>query len=116
MRVTSSLLVMVVLMCLTDDFSSPSALFEAAALPGAQLFVFPAGGQVEAVFVLAPDRLVWDLRTDNAAAWFEELGLRPGSVVELEAALAAWCEWVPRMFRGVVLGTETAEDLAAPRH
>lgn len=101
----------------TDDFSAPQALIDAAALPGAQLFVFPASGHIEAVVVLAPDRLVWELRTDNAAGWFEQLGLGPGgSAVELEAALAAWCEWVPRVFRGVILGTETAEDLAQPRH
>lgn len=104
-------------MCPTDDFSSPSALVEAALVPGAQLFVFPVGGQVEAIVVLAPDRLVFELRTDNAIGWFEQLGLESaGSAVELEAALAAWCEWVPRMFRGVVLGTESADDLAAPRH
>lgn len=104
-------------MCPTDEFSGPSALAEAAAVPGAQLFVFPAGGQVEAIFVLAPDRLVWELRTDSAMGWFEQLELGAGgSLVELEAALAAWCEWVPRMFRGVVLGIETAEDLESARH
>lgn len=104
-------------MCPTDEFSAPSALVEAAAVPGAQLFVFPASGQVEAIVVLAPDRLVWELRTDNAVCWLEQLGLGPGgSVVELEAALAAWCEWVPRLFRGVVLGIEDAEDHGLPRH
>lgn len=97
-----------------DDFSTPSALLDAAAQPGAQLFVFPAGGDVEAIFVLAPDRLVWELRTDNAIAFLGHL--RPGSAVELEAALAYWCEWVPRLMRGVVLGTHTPEDLAAPQH
>lgn len=100
-----------------DDFSTQSALLEAAALPGAHLFVFPAGGDVEAVIVLAPDRLVWELRTDNAMAWFDELGLAVSrSPLDLEAALAHWCEWVPRLFRGVVLGTETPEDFEAPRH
>lgn len=96
-----------------DDFSAPSALAEAAALDGAQLFVFPAGGDVEAVFVLAPDRLVWELRTDNAIAFAGQL--QRGSAVELEAALSYWCEWVPRMFRGVLLGVQSPEDLASPR-
>ena len=97
-----------------DDFSVPSALADAAAVPGAQLFVFPAGGDIEAVFVLAPDRLVWELRTDNAVGWWRQLDLVPGrSVVDLEAALAYWCEWVPRAFRGIVLGLETPEDLEA---
>lgn len=100
-----------------DEFDTASALAEAAALPGAQLFVFPVGGQVEALFVLAPDRLVWELRTDNAMAFFDALDLqRGGSLIELEAALAAWCEWVPRLFRGVVLGTESPADVVQPRH
>lgn len=104
-------------MCPSDEFDTASALAEAAALPGAELFVFPAGGDVEAVFVLAPDRLVWELWTDNAAAFIESLGLKSGgSMVDLEAALAYWCEWVPRLFRGVVMGTQSPEDLDAPRH
>lgn len=100
-----------------DDFSAPAALLEAALLPGAQLFVFPESGSIEAVLVLAPDRLVWELRTDNAIGWFHELDLAlPGSPLHVEAALAAWCQWVPRLFRGVILGTESPADLEAPRH
>ena len=54
-----------------DDLSGPGALAEAAACDGAQLFVFPRGGPVEAVLVLAPDRFVFDVRTENAMAWFQ---------------------------------------------
>lgn len=100
-----------------DEFLAPSALVEAASQPGAELFVFPADGFVEAVVVVCSDRVVWELRTDNAVAWLEGLGLAPGrSVADVEAAVAGWCEWVPRMFRGVVLGVEAAEDFDAARH
>lgn len=100
-----------------DDFSARAALVDAALLPGAQLFVFPDVGMIEAVLVLAPDRLVWELRTDNAIAWLDTLGLSSGaSPVDVEAVLAVWCEWVPRLFRGVILGTESPADLDAPRH
>lgn len=99
-----------------DDFSTEAALLEAAALPDAQVFVFPAGGNVEAVLVVAPDRLVWELRTDNAAAWLEQMALQGQSFADVEAALAYWCEWVPRLFRGIVLGVQSAEDLNAPHH
>jgi len=100
-----------------DDFSLPSALADAAACPGAQLFVYPAQGQVEAIFVLAPDRLVWELRSEESQAWFDQFMSGPGvSLLALEAGLAAWCEWVPRLFRGAVLGIESADDVEASRH
>lgn len=99
------------------DLSTAEALRQAAALPGAQLFVFPAGGNVEAIVVVAPDRVVWELRTENAVAWLAQLGLAPGrTFADVEAAVAYWTEWVPVLFRGVILGTESAEDFAAPRH
>lgn len=100
-----------------DDFTTPDAIVVAADLPGAQLFVFPPSGQVEAVLVLAPDRFVWELRSDNAAAWFEACAFTGiGGPVSLEAALAHWCSWVPRLYRPIVLGIQSAEDLTAPRH
>lgn len=100
-----------------DDFSRSTALVEAAVVPGAELFVFPASGQIEAILVLAPDRFVFELRTDNAMCWFDQLGLERGAAaVDLEAAISCWCEWVPRFLRGCVLGTETVEDFEAPRH
>lgn len=99
------------------EFSSADALIEAAAVPGAELFVFPVGGEVEAVIVVAFDRVVWELRTDNAVAWLHSLGLRPGrSFADVEAAVSYWSEWVPRLFRGIVLGVRSPDDLDSAPH
>lgn len=109
-----------------DDFSSEAAMVEAASAPGAQVFVFPGPGvvsgdrypPVEAVLVLTPDRLVWDLRTENALAWFARLELHLGGVsdVDIEAQLSHWCEWVPRAYRGLVLGAVSGDELGACKH
>lgn len=98
-----------------DEFTMDGALLEASLVPGAQLFVFPAQGQVEAIFVIAPDRMVFELRSEFAVEWLDamvERGLRAGSFVDLEAALAAWCEWIPTLYRGVILGVQTPEQVA----
>lgn len=98
-----------------DDLSGPGALAEAAACDGAQLFVFPRGGPVEAVLVLAPDRFVFDVRTENAMAWFQgtiSRGLREAKALDIEATLAWWCEWVPRAFRPEILGQRSPGEPA----
>jgi len=97
-----------------DEFTMDGALLEAALVPGAHVFVFPSEGLIEAVFVLAPDRMVFELRSESSAGWLDQMvarGLRQSTFIELESALATWCAWVPTMWRGVVLGLQTPDEL-----
>lgn len=99
-----------------DDLIGPGSLLKAANVPGAQVFVFPPQGPIEVVMVLAPDRFVWDARTDNGMAWIQGMidrGLCEAKALDLEATLAWWCEWVPRAYRPEILG---AREVGASSH